>query len=263
MIEWMQDGPVARMVVNRPLKKNAFDQAMWQSLLQHCEQLRHRAEAPAAGSDTPRVLLLQGQPGAFCAGADIGELQQLLAEADPAAMAASNAVVSQAQAALAALPMPTVAVIDGPCFGGGFGLAAACDFRLGSDRARFGITPSRLGLLYGLADTRRLATLVGHARARRLLLRTEMLDAPTALDWGVLDACVPADALADLAQGWAQHLAAQSRVSMAGIKATLAHLAGEPGDTPQSLQQRFDAAFDNADFAEGAAAFLERRAPRF
>ena len=259
MIELWQDGSVAHLAVRRAEKKYAFTQAMWQALRGHCQDIA--AACTAGRPDAPRVLVLQGEPGTFCAGADIEELTALIR--DPAALLANNEVVASAQVALERLPVATLAVIDGPCFGGGFGLAAACDFRIGSDRSVFAVTPAKLGLLYSLEDTRRLVRLVGDARTRRLLLRGERLDAHTALQWGVLDAVFEPDSLASAAASRVAELALQSRTSMAGIKATLAMLSGAGNATEAELSLAFAVAFQGPDFAEGAAAFLQRRAARF
>lgn len=264
MLDYTRDGAIATLTIRRAEKKNAFNMAMWRSLLAHCqriaaESVAERVVAEPAGA--PRVLLLQGQPGAFCAGADIEEMQTLIQDA--AGMAANNAVVAQAQLALEQLPLATIAVVDGPCFGGGFGVAAACDFRIGSTRSLFAITPARLGLVYSLEDTRRVVALLGPTRAKRLLMRSERLDAATALQWGVLDALVEPGALADTSREWAQQLAAQSRTSLTGIKATVALIEGNPSMNEPQLRAAFDAAFAGTDFAEGTAAFLARRAPRF
>lgn len=252
MIELRLEGPVARLHIRRAGKKNAMSQAMWQALHDHCAAL---AATP------PRVLVVQGEPGVFCAGADIEEMQQLMQE--PARMAANNRVVAEAQLALERLPLPTLALIDGPCFGGGFGIAAACDFRLGTPRSLFAITPARLGLLYSIEDTRRVVALVGPARAKRLLLRSERLDADAALAWGVLDAVVEPEALPARAAAFVDELLAQPAASMAGIKATVQHLCGHEHVDETQLRARFDAAFRGPDFAEGTAAFLARRPPRF
>ena len=268
MIDYQQDGAIARLTVARADKKNAFTTAMWQALLGHCQAIQ--AAVARGAPDAPRVLLLQGQAGAFCAGADLQEMTVLVQ--DPQALAANNAVVTQAQLALEQLPLPTLAVVDGPCFGGGFGLAAACDFRIGSTRSRYAITPARLGLVYSLEDTRRVLRLLGDARTRQMLLRSLQLDAATALQWGVLDAVFePAD-LAAAATARAQALALQSPTSMAGIKATLACL-GHPGSSAADAVEAeraeaiaraaCDAAYTGPDFAEGAAAFVARRPPNF
>lgn len=263
MIELQFAGPRALLHIRRADKKNALTSAMWQALLDHCTTLSERCTAGivAPAATRPRVLLLSGEPGTFCAGADIEELTRLVQLPD--ALRTQNELIDRAQRALEALPIPTIAVIDGPCIGGGVGLAGACDFRLGSTRSSFAVTPARLGLLYSLNDTRRLTNLVGFARARRLLLRGERLDAAAALAWGVLDEVVAAPELQARADAWAGELAAQSPTSMAGIKATLAHLASSCEGSNDSIGERFAAAFDGLDFKEGAAAFLQRRSPRF
>jgi enoyl-CoA hydratase/carnithine racemase len=257
MIELTTDGAVARLAIRRAEKKNAMSEAMWRALGDACRGLADQVAAGAA----PQVLLVQGEPGSFSAGADIEEMTVLLRE--PSRMAANNVTVADAQLALERLPLPTVALIDGVCFGGGFGIAAACDFRLGTPQSLFAITPARLGLLYSLEDTRRVVALVGAARAKRLLMRSERLDAATALEWGVLDAVVEADALEAAAKRWAEGLAAQSPASLAGIKATIGHLAGNGAHDEPQIRELFNAAFTGADFAEGAAAFVGKRAPRF
>jgi enoyl-CoA hydratase len=253
-LELAREGAMATLRIRRPDKKNAFTTAMWRRLGAVCTEL-------ALPGESARLLRLEGEAGAFCAGADIAEMTTLLA--DGAALAENNRIVAAAQLALERLPLPTLAVIDGPCFGGGFGIAAACDFRLASTRASFAVTPSTLGLLYSVEDTRRLVRLLGDAHARRLLLRGERLDAATALAWGAVDAVVEPAALSALADEWSRGLAAASRTSMAGIKATLALVSHDPAADERRVREAFSAAFHGADFAEGAAAFLARRPPRF
>lgn len=259
MIETRRQDATVWLTLRRAQKKNAMTEAMWGQLLQALADVAQ--EHLRSGGRAPRALVLAGEPGAFCAGADIAELTEMLRT--PAAMAANNALVAQAQLALEQLPVPTLALIDGPCFGGGFGLAAACDFRIASRRASFAITPARLGLLYSIEDTRRVVRLLGDTRARRLLLRGAPLDAATARDWGMLDALAEPEQLPALAQAWVDDICAQSPASMAGIKATLARVGRAGRHSEAEVRAAFDAAFDGADFAEGAAAFLARRPARF
>lgn len=259
MIEMRRQDAAVWLTLRRAEKKNAMTEAMWGQLLQALGEVRD--EHRRSGGRAPRALVLAGEPGAFCAGADIAELTALLRA--PAAMAANNALVAQAQLALEQLPLPTLALIDGPCFGGGFGLAAACDFRMASRRASFAITPARLGLLYSIEDTRRVVRLLGDTRARRLLLRGERLDAETAQGWGLLDALIDPEQLQAHAQAWLADICAQSPASMAGIKATLAHVGQASPLCEAEVRDAFEAAFEGPDFAEGAAAFLERRPAKF
>src|SRR5690606_27737039 len=129
-------GRLARIGINRPEKRNALANRHWLAL---------EAELDRVAASAADMLVLSGVPGAFSAGADIDELGELLAT--PEAYAAGNAIVQRVQLKLQRLPQTTIAVIDGPCVGGGLGLALACDLRLASDRARFAITPTRLGLV--------------------------------------------------------------------------------------------------------------------
>jgi enoyl-CoA hydratase/carnithine racemase len=112
------------------------------------------------------VLVLQAsQPGVFAAGADISEFEATYRDAAEAERASRE--INDAVDALQACPLPVVALIDGPCVGGGVALAVACDIRLASDRARFAVTPARLGLSYHPDDLRRLVRACGLARRQR------------------------------------------------------------------------------------------------
>lgn len=243
----------AELRIDRPGKRNALTRSMWRELLAAIQAV---AAAPQV-----RLLVLRGSGGVFSAGADIGEMGDFLA--DPAQLAASNTLVRDTQLALERLGCMTLAVVEGACIGGGCGLALACDFRLACDDARFSITPARLGLLYGVEDVRRVVALVGAARARQLLLTAQPVDAPTAFGWGMLtEVCTGAE-LPGRIDAWRMLSAQVSPYSVAGIKRTIAMLGGaEPADH-DALQQLFEQAFSHADFAEGASAFLEKRAPRF
>ncbi len=127
---------IARLVINRPARKNALDAAMWASL----PALLAKAAASA------RVLILSGAGGNFCAGADISEFATVRKDAESART--YEAVNSAAFRALRETPIPVIAAIDGICYGGGFGLAAACDIRLATPDARFSVPAARLGLAY-------------------------------------------------------------------------------------------------------------------
>ena len=140
------DGSVARIRLDRPDRRNALDQAMWESI----PPLVHQACA------TPGVrLILFGSvtPGQFCAGADIAEFAER--SADAAWRARNQAAIRAAQLAITRAPVPVIALVDGDCVGGGCGLALAADIRIASPRARFGITPARLGLVSRLQPVRK------------------------------------------------------------------------------------------------------------
>ena len=131
------NGAIAQLVLNRPAKRNALTRAMWTAI-------RERA-AEVAGDPEVKVLILRGAtPDAFSAGADIGEFEDVYASAETAR--AYHRLIHAAYDAVAFLDKPTIAMVQGVCFGGGCALALCCDLRYADDNATFCIPPARLGL---------------------------------------------------------------------------------------------------------------------
>jgi enoyl-CoA hydratase/carnithine racemase len=247
-----EPGRIARIVLHAPARRNAMSRAMWAGLAALCQRI---AADPAI-----RVVVLTGTgPAAFCAGADIAEFAEVYAT--PAQAQDYNALVRGAQAALAALPQPTVAAIRGVCFGGGVGLALHCDLRLAAVGARFAVTPARLGLAYSPDDSAALIAAVGPARARELLLTGRAVTADEALAMGLIHHLYPEDQLDDAVAATAAGLAALAPGALAAIKTIAAGLTA--GADRAGLQAVFDARFRSDEFREGVAAFLEKRPARF
>jgi enoyl-CoA hydratase/carnithine racemase len=243
-----RDGNIARLLIDRPDKRNAFNMAMW---LQIPVLL-----AEAMVDDAVRLLILQSStPGMFCAGADIGEL--LANKDDPDWRAANQAAINAAQYQLARAPKPVIAFVDGDCVGGGCGLALACDFRVVTGRSRFGITPSNLGLVYPLHDTKLLVDLVGPGQAKRMLFSAALLPADEAQRIGLIEI------IADSPDEMAALIASKSLHSVKGVKDFVRRiLDGQAGDDAETLGI-FAEAFTLPDFAEGTAAFVEKRKAQF
>ncbi|WP_432138765.1 MULTISPECIES: enoyl-CoA hydratase/isomerase family protein [unclassified Streptomyces] len=233
-------GPVATVVIHHPAKRNAMTAAMWAALPPLLDAL---AADPAV-----RVLVLTGEGGTFCAGADISTLRGGPQEAQRLAVAAEEA--------LAAFPKPTLAAVRGHCVGGGAQLAAACDLRFAEEGALFGVTPARLGIVYPASATRRLVALVGPATAKYLLFSGELIDAPRALRTGLVDETLPEEELAGRVAEFARILASRSQLTQAAAK----EFADGRTDRDEHWAEQ---ARGSGDTAEGVAAFLERRAPRF
>ncbi|WP_439532893.1 enoyl-CoA hydratase-related protein [Polymorphobacter sp.] len=251
-LKLVQDGPVARLLIDRPDRRNAMDQSMW-------EAFPHAVTA-AMTEPAVRLLIVSGAvPGMFCAGADIAEFARQ--SADPAWRAANAAAIRATQITLARAPKPTLAIIDGDAVGGGMGIALACDLRIASPRARMGITPAKLGLVYPLHDTRLLMELVGPAQARRLLYTGQLVDAAEALRIGLVQQV--ADDLDAEVAAFAASVAAAAPSSQRAIKAIVQRIIEGAHDDDAESQAGFDAAFTTADFAEGVSAFLAKRKPVF
>ncbi|WP_432105513.1 enoyl-CoA hydratase/isomerase family protein [Streptomyces sp. bgisy091] len=231
---------IATVVISNTAKRNAMTTGMWQALPPLLDAL---AADPAV-----RMLVLTGAGDTFCAGADIGSLRE------PGGRPQALAV--EAEEALAAFPLPTLAAVRGHCVGGGSQLAAACDLRFAEEGSSFGITPAKLGIVYPSSSTRRLVSLVGPATAKFLLFSGELIDADRALRTGLVDEVWPAGALEERVRSFARILASRSRLTQAAAKEFAD--GREDRDAYWSEQSR-----SSGDTAEGVAAFLERRAPRF
>lgn len=248
-----REGCTAHLVLNRPEKRNALNGAMWAAIPGRLSQ--------AAADGGVRVLVVRGAGGAFAAGADISEFEQVYATPDSAA--AYSRSIAEALDALAAFPKPTLAMIDGACVGGGCGLALACDLRFAAQGSKFGITPGKLGLAYTLNDTRRLIDAVGVSAAKDILFTGRILEADEALAMGLIDRLMDRDALAEAVEGFAGAVAKTSAQSARVTKQIIARIQAGQASDDAATRQLFLEAFQSADFQEGYSAFLQKRAPKF
>ncbi|MEP2101370.1 MAG: enoyl-CoA hydratase-related protein [Parasphingorhabdus sp.] len=248
-----KEGKVAHLIIDRPEKRNAFNQAMW--------ELLPELLADAMADDAIRVLTLHAsrKDSAFCAGADIGEFAT--GSTDPEWRAKNQAAIGKVQHELAQAPKPTIAIIDGDCVGGGCGIALACDMRVAGPKARFGITPSKLGLVYPLHDTKLLVDLVGPSQAKRILFTGQLLSAQEALDIGLITLLV--DNPYSEAEALANTMASVSSHSQTMSKSIIKRILDGQADDDAETERLFDSAFESDDFKEGVSAFMEKRKPEF
>ncbi|MFE5396061.1 enoyl-CoA hydratase/isomerase family protein [Streptomyces sp. NPDC056568] len=231
---------VATVVVHHPAKRNAMTAAMWRALPPLLDAL---ADDPAV-----RALVLTGEGATFCAGADISTLRESAEEAQGLAV--------RAEEALASFPKPTLAAVRGHCVGGGAQLAAACDLRFAEETALFGVTPAKLGVVYPASSTRRLVSLTGPATTKYLLFSGELIDARRALRTGLVDEVLPEGGLGERVDRFARLLVSRSQLTQAAAKEFANGRTDR--DAYWTAQAR-----GSGDTAEGVAAFLERRQPRF
>lgn len=245
--------PIARLVLNRPDRLNALNNAIWDAIPGLLAEVAHDPEI--------KILLVSGvDANAFAAGADIAEFAEIVASGRAEDYARR---MGKATRALADFPKPTMAVVQGPCIGGGCNIALCCDFRFADETARFGCTPARLGMVYPLEDTKRLIEAVGLGAARDLLMTGRIIAADEALAIGLIDRLWSADGVWREANAYAETLSGLSQFSIRAAKSIIGQiLSGEALETDLS-RRLFADGFAGEDLAEGAKAFLEKRKPRF
>jgi enoyl-CoA hydratase/carnithine racemase len=248
-----EDG-IVTVQLNRPEKHNAISYAMWSAL--------GRLMPVLAADDQVDVVVLRGTPGGpFSAGADISEFTTLRSE--PEGARAYGGAVAAGEGALIAFPKPTVAMVEGFAIGGGTQVAVACDLRVCGSTSRFGVTPAKLGIVYGMGSTARLVETVGAAWARWILLSGDLLDAEQALRIGLVHEVVEPDAVAERAYALARTLASRARISLTGGKELIARAAQGRVDEDARVQELYAHSWSSAEYAEGVAAFLAKRSPDF
>ncbi|MET4704116.1 enoyl-CoA hydratase/isomerase family protein [Frigoribacterium sp. UYMn621] len=245
-----QSGVVATLVIDNAHKRNALSAEMWQQFPPLLSRL--------ASDDSVKVLIVRGAGEDFSAGADISELDGIL----HAPTGQDGGYLTEGENALARFPRPTIAAIDGFCVGGGWQLAAACDIRLASSRASFGVTPSRIGIVYPLSGIERLVSVAGIAVAKYLLFSGDLVDAPTAERWGMVTSVVEPQDLWSEAASLANRLAARSQLSIHAMKQIVDAIASGADASAVNLRWQEEIAGSD-DPAIGAAAFAAKRAPVF
>jgi enoyl-CoA hydratase len=245
-------GQTALLTLNRPDALNALDRATLEAL--------RVAIAAVREDDAVRALVLTGEGRAFAAGADIAEMRGL----SPSGAEAFSRLGHAALGDLEALPIPTIAAVNGFALGGGCELALACDWIYASEKARFGQPEVALGLIPGFGGTSRLVRRVGVAWAKELVLTGDPLRADEALRIGLANRVCPADELLDTALASAESAARKGPLAVTLAKQVIQQ--GQDADvrTAHALEQNaFGLVFATEDHAEGMDAFLAKRDPKF
>jgi 2-(1,2-epoxy-1,2-dihydrophenyl)acetyl-CoA isomerase len=254
IVETCEDG-VVTLLLDRPAQLNAVTAPMFESLLERCERI--------AGDESVGALVLAGAGRAFCAGGDVKEMADRAPEAPQAAVATLRRRMEIARL-LHEMPKPTIAKVQGPAAGAGVCLALACDLRIAGPGASFTLAFGRVGYSGDYGGSYFLPRLVGAAKARELYFTSAKLGAQEALDLGIVNRVVTAEALdAEVAQ-LAASLASGPRVALAQMKRNLN--AADEGTLADVLDIEAEGQIRcrfTEDHREAARAFLERRAPRF
>ncbi len=168
-------------------------------------------------------------------------------------------MIAAAYAALSGLEKPTIALVQGVCFGGGCALALCCDLRYADPSARFCIPPARLGLAYSLGETKRLVDLVGPAKAKEMLMGATVLDADDALRLGLATRLFPAAELEPQTLAFARHLCSLSQFTIRAVKQIVGEIVGGAVAETELSERLLEQQFQSPDYLEGRRAFLEKR----
>lgn len=241
----------AKLTLYRPKQRNALTTALLAAMA--------AALADIAADPALRVVVIAGAGGNFAAGADIAEIEH-----KTTAQAATDPRKAH-WAAIRAFPKPLIAAVDGFALGGGFELALMADIMVLSPDAQLGLPETSLGLIPGAGGGQRLMALAGRARAMRMVLTGEIIDAATAHAWGIAAFLADDGPLGDHA-ALAGHIAARlaARAPLALVAAKAALIAGEETALALTTERRaFEALLDTADKTEGIRAFRDRRKPEF
>ena len=247
---------VATLTLDRPEAHNAFDERAVAALTERFSRWGSAREI--------RAVVVAARGETFCAGADIGWMRRAAALSEAENLADAGAL-AELLAVLNTLPKPTVALVQGPAYGGGVGLVACCDIALAVRRARFQFSEVKLGLIPAVIAPYAIAA-IGARQARRYFLTAEPMSAEEALRLGLVHEVLDDAAALGAAGGRiAGALAAAAPGALAEAKALIAALAGRPIDSPliEATARRIADRRASPEAREGLSAFLEKRPPRW
>ncbi|MBY6046543.1 2-(1,2-epoxy-1,2-dihydrophenyl)acetyl-CoA isomerase PaaG [Vannielia litorea] len=246
-------GDWVEITLNRPEKLNSFNEEMHLAL-----------RAALDGAAEARAVLLTGAGRGFCAGQDLGDRDPAKMEGTPDLSQTLTKFYNPLVRQIRALPCPVICAVNGVAAGAGANVALACDIVLAAHSAKFIQSFGKIGLVPDSGGTWSLPHLVGMARAKALALTAEPLPAETAADWGLIWKALPDDALMPEARALAEKLSKGPTHGLGQIKAALHAAPGNTMDEQLDLEaatQKLCGA--HPDYAEGVAAFLQKRAPSF
>jgi 2-(1,2-epoxy-1,2-dihydrophenyl)acetyl-CoA isomerase len=253
---WEQSGAVGRLTLNRPDSLNAWTAQFGRELLAVIDG--------EAAHQSVRAVLVTGAGRGFSSGADLRAGFDPADDGLPDIRKELQDVYHPAIAGIRRLPKPVVAAVNGPAVGIGCSLALACDLVMAAESAFFALAFVNIGLMPDGGSTAFVPPVVGRARAFQMALLGERVPAPQALEWGLVNWVYPDDRLLDEASSLARRLAAGPTRSYAGSKRALNRFIYGDLDAQLELEAELQHGLGRTgDFAEGVAAFVEKRDPAF
>ncbi len=248
----LQEG-ILTVTINRPDKLNALNKTV-------IEELGAVIEDIYTNKDIRSAIITGSGPKAFVAGADISEFTSLDAQGGEALARKGQELVFNR---IENSPKLIIAAVNGFALGGGCELAMACHFRVASETARFGQPEVNLGLIPGYGGTQRLTQLIGKGRAIELLVSGNMIDAATALQYGLVNHVTAPEELLPKAVSLLELINSKAPLAVAGCISAVNAVFDHAADGYATEIATFGRLFDTADAKEGAAAFLEKRKAAF
>ena len=250
-----KEGPLGRLIFDNPKKHNAMSQAMWDGLADTMEAFD--------ADDEVRVVVLHGAGDkAFVSGADISKFDSERANMDR--IKAYSASVNRGYGSVQRALKPTIAKINGYCYGGGMGIAVCADLRICSDNASFCIPASKLGVGYGHENTKVLMDLVGPAYTKEIFYSARRFSAEEAHHMGLVNSIVPRDELDNYVAEYVETMAGNAPLSLKTTNLIVNELLKAEGERDIALcQQLVDECAGSSDIEEGRRAFMEKRKPKF
>jgi enoyl-CoA hydratase/carnithine racemase len=252
-----QNGHVFEITLNRPDKKNAFRIQMLQAMA--------AGVAHAERSEGVRVILLRGAEGNFCAGIDLmtmGGFPELMGDGWQQNLYEVTRLYQAAIHRLQQSTLPTIALLEGYCLGGGLEIALGCDLRLAAENTVISLEETRLGMIPDGGGTARLTHLIGSSRAKELIFTGRRIDAHTAERWGLVNQVVTQTDLLTAGQRVAEEIGRSAPLALAAAKRSINAIEGVEAGFHLEMVEQYPL-FQSQDMQEGILAAVERRAARW
>jgi len=243
---------IGYVTINRPEAMNALNNQVLDEL--------YGVFTEIAGDPAVKAVIVTGEGKAFVAGADIAAMSKMTTIEGHAMMAKGHQVMNLMES----IEKPIIAAVNGFALGGGCELAMACDFRIASEKAKFGQPEVNLGIIPGFGGTQRLPRLVGKGMGKYLIMTADMIDANEAARIGLVEKVVAPEALMDTCKAIAEKIMAKAPIAIAAAKTVINNGFNLDMRAASALEaEGTTAPFASQDKTEGMAAFLEKRQAEF